>query len=155
MDGRKHAEDFLMHYGMETMPDDFLMHWKYIKRERKNGKWVYTYPYDPVGRKNTAVSDGGTGNSEKVSEWLDTIRAMREQAEKEAYAADQEKERMEIREPELEALLIPMNEKKQRKPVFDFKEPEKIEHSFVSAFLKDYGALQHQDILGMKQGSEK
>lgn len=26
------------------MNNDVLMHWKYIKRERKNGKWVYTYP---------------------------------------------------------------------------------------------------------------
>lgn len=24
----------------------FLQHWKYIKRERKGDKWVYTYPED-------------------------------------------------------------------------------------------------------------
>lgn len=28
---------------MYEIPDDELMHWKYIKREKKNGKWVYTY----------------------------------------------------------------------------------------------------------------
>lgn len=32
-------------------PDE-LRHWKYIKRERKNGKWVYTYPNDKLGIKN-------------------------------------------------------------------------------------------------------
>lgn len=31
---------------------DELQHWKYIKRERKNGKWVYTYPNDKLGIKN-------------------------------------------------------------------------------------------------------
>lgn len=30
-----------------------LYHWKYIKREKKNGKWVYTYDDDPV---NTTVN---------------------------------------------------------------------------------------------------
>lgn len=31
--------------------DDELMHWKYIKRYKKNGKWVYVY--DPAGTKVT------------------------------------------------------------------------------------------------------
>ena len=31
--------------------DDELMHWKYIKRYQKNGKWVYVY--DPAGTKVT------------------------------------------------------------------------------------------------------
>lgn len=32
-------------------PDE-LRHWKYIKREWKNGKWVYIYPKDKLGIKN-------------------------------------------------------------------------------------------------------
>lgn len=35
-----------------TVSDDELYHWKYIKREKKNGKWVYTYPNDKLGIKN-------------------------------------------------------------------------------------------------------
>lgn len=30
-------------YVVKTCNDDELMHWKYIKRYRKNGKWVYVY----------------------------------------------------------------------------------------------------------------
>lgn len=29
-----------------------LYHWKYVKREKKNGKWVYTYDNDKLGVKN-------------------------------------------------------------------------------------------------------
>lgn len=34
--------------------DSELCHWKYIKREKKNGKWVYTYP---DGSRSAKVSD--------------------------------------------------------------------------------------------------
>ena len=37
---------------MITVSDDELYHWKYIKREKVNGKWVYTYPNDKLGIKN-------------------------------------------------------------------------------------------------------
>lgn len=33
----------IIHGQLHEVPDDELMHWKYIKRERKNGRWVYTY----------------------------------------------------------------------------------------------------------------
>lgn len=33
----------IIHGQLRELSDDELMHWKYIKRERKNGKWVYTY----------------------------------------------------------------------------------------------------------------
>lgn len=33
----------LIHGQLVEVSDDVLMHWKYIKRERKNGRWVYTY----------------------------------------------------------------------------------------------------------------
>lgn len=32
--------------------DEYLQHWKYIKREKKNGKWQYTYPKDGEYKKN-------------------------------------------------------------------------------------------------------
>lgn len=34
------------------LSDDELMHWKYSKREKKNGKWVYYYDNDKLGIKN-------------------------------------------------------------------------------------------------------
>ena len=30
----------------QTFEDDELRHWKYISKERKNGRWVYTYKND-------------------------------------------------------------------------------------------------------------
>lgn len=41
------------------MPDsEYLMHYKYVKRERKNNRWVYTYP---------------DGSTHKVGRTLDTL----------------------------------------------------------------------------------
>ena len=36
---------------VKTPDGDYLQHWKYIKRERKGNKWVYTYPNDKLGVK--------------------------------------------------------------------------------------------------------
>lgn len=33
----------IIHGQLRELSDDELMHWKYIKREKVNGKWVYTY----------------------------------------------------------------------------------------------------------------
>ncbi len=33
----------IIHGQLREISDDELMHWKYIKREKKNGKWVYYY----------------------------------------------------------------------------------------------------------------
>ena len=33
----------LMHGTFVEVSDEELMHWKYIKREKKNGRWVYYY----------------------------------------------------------------------------------------------------------------
>ena len=30
----------IIHGQLCELPEDELMHWKYIKRERKNGRWV-------------------------------------------------------------------------------------------------------------------
>lgn len=44
--------DTLGYKGTVKTPDsDCLQHWKYIKRERKGNKWVYTYPNDKLGVK--------------------------------------------------------------------------------------------------------
>ena len=38
---------YIMHNGtFREVTEDELMHWKYINKEKKNGKWVYTYPDD-------------------------------------------------------------------------------------------------------------
>lgn len=34
------------------LSDDELMHWKYTRREKKNGEWVYYYDNDKLGVKN-------------------------------------------------------------------------------------------------------
>lgn len=40
----KFVDEFLGHYGTEQAPDsDYLQHWKYVKREKVNGKWKYWY----------------------------------------------------------------------------------------------------------------
>ena len=41
-----------LYYARDDKDDLYLQHRKYIKRERKNGKWVYTYPDDKLGVKN-------------------------------------------------------------------------------------------------------
>lgn len=41
----------IIHGQLYQISNDELMHWRYIKREKKNGKWVYTYPNDKLGIK--------------------------------------------------------------------------------------------------------
>lgn len=36
----------LIHGQLVEVSDDVLMHWKYIKKEKKNGRWVYYYKDD-------------------------------------------------------------------------------------------------------------
>lgn len=48
----------------KELRDDELMHWKYVKREKKNGKWVYTYANDKFGIKNF-IDTKITGNAYK------------------------------------------------------------------------------------------
>jgi Mg-chelatase subunit ChlI len=38
----------LIHGNFHEIPDDTLMHWKYIKREKVNGKWKYYYSMDEL-----------------------------------------------------------------------------------------------------------
>ena len=53
----------IIHGRLREVSDDELMHWKYIKREKKNGKWRYYYDvkdalgYDERDRMNKAHSE--------------------------------------------------------------------------------------------------
>lgn len=40
----------LIHGQLVEVSDDVLMHWKYIKREKKNGRWVYYYDQSELDR---------------------------------------------------------------------------------------------------------
>lgn len=40
----------LIHGQLVEVSDEVLMHWKYIKREKKNGRWVYYYDEDAADR---------------------------------------------------------------------------------------------------------
>lgn len=42
----------LIHGQFHEIPDDALMHWKYIKREKVNGKWKYIYDLGETQKKN-------------------------------------------------------------------------------------------------------
>ena len=42
---------YIMHNGtFREVTDEELMHWKYIKKEKKNGKWVYIYDESELQR---------------------------------------------------------------------------------------------------------
>lgn len=38
----------LIHGQFHEVPDDALMHWKYVKREKVGGKWKYYYSWDEL-----------------------------------------------------------------------------------------------------------
>jgi hypothetical protein len=42
----------LIHGQFHELPDNTLMHWKYIKREKVNGKWKYYYDLGETQKKN-------------------------------------------------------------------------------------------------------
>ena len=63
--------------------EDELMHWKYIKREKKNGKWVYYYDSDSLKNDAKGLTDRvknaiGIGGKERVEQ----ARKANEQAQK-------------------------------------------------------------------------
>ena len=47
----------LKHGIIVELSDDQLMHWKYIKREKKNGKWVYYYDESELNKAKKAAKD--------------------------------------------------------------------------------------------------
>ena len=66
----------IIHGQFHEVSDDELMHWKYIKREKVNGKWVYTYDKPETKKlQNTKKSDWKT----KVSNFLNSTKQKSEQ----------------------------------------------------------------------------
>jgi hypothetical protein len=59
----------IIHGQFYEMSEDELMHWKYVKREKKNGKWVYTYdaPGSKQGTTTTKVNDTDKWRSSKTT----------------------------------------------------------------------------------------
>lgn len=46
----------LIHGQLVEVSDDVLIHWKYIKREKKNGRWVYYYDQKAADRADYEIS---------------------------------------------------------------------------------------------------
>lgn len=55
-----------------TSNEDELQHFKYIKREKKNGKWVYTYTKDGDG--NAKVKDMARDAVNETSRAADRVK---------------------------------------------------------------------------------
>ena len=53
------SKKFRLERGMRRLADDELMHWKYIKRYKKDGKWRYVYDYTATnaGQYRKSISD--------------------------------------------------------------------------------------------------
>lgn len=58
---------YIMHNGaFYEVSDDELMHWKYIKREKKNGRWVYYY--------NQSELDAAKAEADRTTKAFDTMK---------------------------------------------------------------------------------
>lgn len=97
MNELKHVDDFLEQYGDRPASElDYLQHWKYIKRERKKGKWVYTYPDDKTGGKTSGVKDVAKNVVDKVKDKLGyDEKAKMEEAKKSLFETTSERVSME------------------------------------------------------------
>ena len=62
----------LMHGTFVELSDEELMHWKYIKREKKNGKWVYYYHDDDVKKAEAAYKKASLKRGSALDKY-DTI----------------------------------------------------------------------------------
>ena len=57
--------------------DNFLMHWKYIKREKVGDKWKYTYKDDDVGKAQKKPTDVKSSVG-KVKNWMNSLNSTKE-----------------------------------------------------------------------------
>ena len=57
--------------------DNFLMHWKYIKREKVGDKWKYTYKDDNVGKAQKKPTDVKSSVG-KVKNWMNSLNSTKE-----------------------------------------------------------------------------
>ena len=69
--------NYIMHNGQLYTTDE-LMHWKYIKRERVNGKWRYYYDYkDMLGYDEKARYDqAGSNYINTAKKYVDAKQAL-------------------------------------------------------------------------------
>lgn len=68
----------IMHGQLVELTDDELMHWKYIKREKKNGRWVYYY-------------DEAAANRDDGNNYQKALNAERHQFKRSLQLTDAEK----------------------------------------------------------------
>lgn len=54
------SKDYFYHNGV-LLSEDELMHWKYIKREKVNGKWRYYYDQSELDNKKKNISKKASG----------------------------------------------------------------------------------------------
>lgn len=77
--GNTRVDDLTHHSSVVEMPEDELMHWKYIKKEKVNGKWRYYYDYkslkkdikstlNSIGKKTSKVVSSG---KKTLSKYID------------------------------------------------------------------------------------
>ena len=67
-------KNYMIHNGtIVEVPEDALMHYKYIKREKKNGKWVYYY--------NDAEVKKAQENADQAKRNLNSASARRHMAQ--------------------------------------------------------------------------
>ena len=57
--------------------ENFLMHWKYIKREKVGDKWKYTYKDDNVGKAQKKPTDVKSSVG-KVKNWMNSLNSTKE-----------------------------------------------------------------------------
>ena len=50
----------------QTFEDDELRHWKYISKERKNGRWVYTYKNDKYENSKQSLNNAKQNYDKKM-----------------------------------------------------------------------------------------
>lgn len=57
-----------------TKPNDELKHWKYVRREKKNGKWVYYYDDDKFKSKSGLNVRADLKEAESTKEMMEDAR---------------------------------------------------------------------------------
>lgn len=70
------------------VPDDTLVHWKYVKREKKNGKWQYTY--DDKKSKATSAKTNYDKKNNAYKTWEKQSKSARAKNDKLSISSDQE-----------------------------------------------------------------
>ena len=67
----------LMDSHRSNIYSNFLMHWKYVKREKVGDKWKYTYKDDNVGKAQKKPTDVKSSVG-KVKNWMNSLNSTKE-----------------------------------------------------------------------------